>query len=189
MPAVLIPSSQESVSSAGVGEAIVFGERIAWQGSPDPGTVGDAMHRIFAVEILIPEPDKRARLKRISDILAGFELESHLEPSAVAATVDRYRAFVQKQFSPISESVEVPFSYVNESGQRVSGFIDHLLETEAGSVILDHKIFPGKRDYWNAKVLSYSGQLAAYRNSLESPESTSLYVHLVSAGCAFKVVC
>lgn len=187
IPAVMIPSSQEPLSSAAVGEIIAFGERLAWKGNPDPGTVGDVMHRIFAVEILNPESDEGARLQRISDLLVGYDLASHLEPSAVAATVDRYRAFVKEQFSPISEQVEVPFSYLNEAGQRVSGFIDHLLETEAGPVILDHKIFPGKREDWEKKALSYSGQLGAYAGALGENSPPRIYIHLVTAGALIEV--
>jgi len=187
-PAVLIPSSQEPFPTATVGEVIEFGERLNWKGNPDPGTVGDAMHRIFAVEILNPESDEASRLQRISALLVGSNLESHLDPSEVAATVDRYRAFVKEQFSPIAEQVEVPFSYLTESGQRVSGFIDHLLETAEGPVILDHKIFPGKREDWEAKALGYSGQLAAYQSAFAGLEKPRAIIHLVSAGALIEVV-
>ncbi|MDF1862128.1 MAG: UvrD-helicase domain-containing protein [Verrucomicrobiales bacterium] len=186
--ASLVPSGQPAIPGASIGEIIEFGERLAWKGNPDPGTVGDVMHRIFAVEILNPESDEGVRLQRISDLLAGYDLESHLEPSTVAATVDRYRAFVKEQFSPISEQVEVPFSYLNESGQRVSGFIDHLLETEAGPVILDHKIFPGKREDWEAKALSYSGQLQTYAEAVGSAgHPVTTRIHLVTAGAILEV--
>ena len=169
-------------------EAVEFGERLPWKGNPDPGTVGDAMHRIFAVEILNPESDEGTRLKRISDLLVGFNLESHLDPSEVAATVDRYRAFVKEQFSPISEQVEVPFSYLNELGQCVSGFIDHLLETAEGPVILDHKIFPGQREDWEAKALSYSGQLDAYVQALSENGTIRCLIHLVTNGATLELM-
>jgi ATP-dependent exoDNAse (exonuclease V) beta subunit len=189
LPASLVPSGQPAIPGATIGEVIEFGERLAWKGNPDPGTVGDVMHRIFAVEILNPESDEDARLQRISDLLVGYELESHLEPAAVAATVDRYRAFVQEQFSPIAEQVEVPFSYLNEAGQRVSGFIDHLLETESGPIILDHKIFPGKREDWEAKALSYSGQLGVYGEAIKATDASAVtIIHLASAGVLIKVV-
>lgn len=187
-PAVLVPSGQAAIAEAKIGEVIEFGERLAWKGNPEPGRVGEAMHRIFAVEILNPESDEDARLRRVSDLLSGFQLESHLDPSEVAATVDRYRAFVQKQFSPVSEQVEVPFSYVNDAGQRVSGFIDHLLETEKGPVILDHKIFPGKREDWEEKALSYSGQLAAYSSVFPPSEKGRTIIHLVSAGTLIEAL-
>ena len=56
--------------------------------------------------------------------------------------------------------VETPFLSVNKYGQRTSGYIDLLLETSKGGVIIDHKSFLGKRTDWPVKALSYSGQLA-----------------------------
>ncbi len=168
IPSVLVPSAQEPVPHAVVEEIVEFGERLPWKGSPDPGMVGDAMHRLFAVEILNPEADSIKRQERALGILEGFGLAASIGPLAALATVDRYRAFVRERFAPLSEQVEVPFSYRNEAGQRVSGFIDHLLETADGPVILDHKIFPGKREDWEAKALGYSGQLVAYQPALES---------------------
>jgi len=82
----------------------------------------------------------------------------------------------------------VPFTYLNDSGQRLGGFIDHLLETESGLVVLDHKIFPGKREDWNEKALSYSGQLAAYRGAFPPAEKLRTIIHLASAGTLIEVV-
>lgn len=65
----------------------------------------------------------------------------------------------------------MPFTYLNEAGQQISGYIDHLVETEDGPVILGHKIFPGRRDAWEAKALSYSGQLAVYGGNLIGREA------------------
>ena len=45
--------------------------------------------------------------------------------------------------------------------------------------MIDHKIFPGKRTEWEAKALSYSGQLKLYR---EVTGATAVAIHLVTTG-------
>ena len=79
----------------------------------------------------------------------------------VALMLDRFAAQLDKLFQPKTILVETPFLSVNKYGQRTSGYIDLLLETSKGGVIIDHKSFLGKRTDWPVKALSYSGQLAA----------------------------
>lgn len=180
-PAILVPSSQDPILGARVAKVIEFGERLSWSGSPQERDLGEAMHRLFAAEILNPDPNQATRRARACGILKAFGLEPHLDPGDALATIDRYRTFVREQLQPLAERIEVPFTYLNESGQRVSGFIDHLIETADGPIILDHKIFPGKREDWEARALSYSGQLAAYAASL-APARPRIAIHLVTAG-------
>lgn len=146
------------------------------------------MHRILAAEILNPIEETAARESRASGLLEAFDLLENLAPKEVLNTVDRYRAIVGERFQPRSESIEVPFTYCNEVGQRLSGFVDHLLETGRGPVILDHKIFPGKREDWAEKALSYSGQLAAYADVLATGAPARIYIHLVTAGALIEVL-
>jgi hypothetical protein len=180
-PAILVPSSQEPILGARVAKVIEFGERLRWSGSPPERDLGEAMHRLFAAEILNPDPSPESRPARASAMIAAFGLGSYLDPGDALAAIDRYRTFVREQFQPLAERVEVPFTYLSGSGQRVSGFIDHLVETADGPIILDHKIFPGKREDWEARALSHSGQLAAYAASL-APARPRIAIHLVSAG-------
>lgn len=188
-PAILIPSGQPAIPEAAIGEVIEFGERLAWKGNPDPGLVGEAVHRIFAAEILNPIEGTAPRESRALGILKAFDLAENLSPEDVLGMVDRYRACIADRFQPTSESIEVPFTYRNEAGQRLSGFVDHLLETGNGPIILDHKIFPGKREDWEEKALSYSGQLAAYRGTFPKPETVRTIIHLVSTGTLIEVSC
>ena len=184
-PATLTPSSQSPLEGATIGEILEYGTRIEWTGHPNDRDLGDAMHRILAAEVLHPaHPDREARIRAI---LAAFGLEKNLEAAAVAHAVDRYLAFIQDHFNPTAQRVEVPFTAVNESGQRITGFIDHLLETESGPVIIDHKIFPGKQCDWEAKALSYSGQLALYRDAVDPDHSPRTLIHLVTGGALVPV--
>jgi ATP-dependent exoDNAse (exonuclease V) beta subunit len=55
---------------------------------------------------------------------------------------------------------------VLDNGQRMNGWIDVLVDTEEGWVIIDHKSFPGAKREWDQRALSYSGQLEAYRRAV-----------------------
>ena len=62
--------------------------------------------------------------------------------------------------------------------------MDLLLETDQGWVLIDHKSFPGKRSDWASKAISFSGQLALYREALENlgKEVASLWIHFAVSG-------
>ena len=52
---------------------------------------------------------------------------------------------MESRFQPKSLLAECPFHYPRPNGQWVIGFMDLLLETAAGWVVIDHKSFPGRR--------------------------------------------
>ena len=63
---------------------------------------------------------------------------------------------------------EHPVIQLLDTGQVVSGFIDLLLETEEGWVIVDHKTSPRPRNEWKNIAAGYSGQLLAYKRAIEN---------------------
>ena len=85
--------------------------------------------------------------------------------------------------------IQVRFSTVNKAAQRVSGFMDLLLETDQGWVLIDHKSFPGRRSDWVSKAISFSGQLALYREALKhlGKEVASLWIHFAVSGGMVEV--
>ena len=185
-PAILTPSSQSPVENARVVDVIEFGERLEWSGHPNERNLGEAMHRIIATEILNPEAVGQAnREDRAAKLLDGFGIAENLNVSKVLESVDGYRKFMGERFQLLSEAVEVPFTVRNISGQRITGFIDHLLETEMGPLVVDHKIFPGRRNELEPKALSYSGQLDCYRRAVG--REALLAIHLVTLGALVLV--
>ena len=101
--------------------------------------------------------------------------------------LDRFAAQLDNLFQPKTILVETPFLSLNSHGQRTSGYIDLLLETSQGAVIIDHKSFLGKRADWPAKALSYSGQLAAYRDARRGPPIESTWIHFAAGGGLVQV--
>ena len=156
--------------SAKVVQTIDLGNRLPVSGVVDENILGDALHAIFAAEFTNPQhPERMIAIKRI---LGAYNLDQSIKTDDVALMLDCFAAQLDKLFQPKTILVETPFLSVNSHGQRTSGYIDLLLETSKGAVIIDHKSFLGKRADWPAKALSYSGQLAAYRDAQRTRRSS-----------------
>jgi ATP-dependent helicase/nuclease subunit A len=185
LPALIVPSSQPLIDSAKVVQTIDLGERLPITGAVDENILGDALHAILAAEFINPEhPERMIAIKRI---LGAYNLHQNINAEDVALMLDRFAARLDKLFQPNTILVETPFLSVNNHGQRASGYIDLLLETGKGAVIIDHKSFLGKRADWSAKALSYSGQLAAYRGALRSPAIECTWIHFAVGGGLVQV--
>jgi hypothetical protein len=140
-------------------QTIRLGTRLPIAGTVSEDILGDALHAIFAAEFINPRhPD---RIPAIERIMHAYGLDQNIKGQDIAGMLDRFAAHLDRFFKPRSILVETPFETINIHGQRTSGFIDLLLETDKGLVIIDHKSFLGASPDWPVKVLSYSGQLAA----------------------------
>lgn len=189
LPLVIIPSSIEPIPGATVTETIVFGHALDIPGNINARDYGDAMHRIIAAEIQNPNhPDREARATRL---LTHWSLDTVLSAKTVLACIDHYRRWVEETFRPSTHHIEVPFTHTSAEGQQSTGFIDHLLHTPEGHVILDHKIFTGKKSNWKSKAHSYSGQLGLYQDVVHAnhPDNPppATWIHLVAAGASLKI--
>ncbi len=180
----LVPSHQSPIANLGIRNIVELGARLPLKNHCDEASLGDALHAILAAEMIQPGRSRAERGTVAARILAGFNLQSVVEVTDALAMVDRFQKHVTEQLQPKSVLVETPFEYVNEAGQRVAGFMDLLLETEKGWVLVDHKSFPGPRKEWEAKALSYSGQLNFYRQALAKNGRTclGLWIHFAVGG-------
>lgn len=182
LPAQLIPSHQPPLPKAVAKEIIDLSMRVTLRSKCDDAQLGDALHAILAAELIQPgHPNRKATA---AGILKGFNLQTVVEVQDALAMVDRFQKIVAERFHPKSVLVEVPFEYFNEAGQRIAGFMDLLLETPTGWIVVDHKSFPGVRKDWAAKALSYSGQLKLYRDALQSSgrQCAGLWIHFAVGG-------
>jgi ATP-dependent helicase/nuclease subunit A len=185
LPALIVPSRQPLIDLAKVVQTIDLGDRLPITGAVEENILGDALHAIFAAEFIHPQhPERMIAIKRI---LGAYNLDQIIDAEDVALMLDRFAAQLDKLFQPKTILVETPFLSVNSHGQRTSGYIDLLLETSKGTVIIDHKSFRGGRADWPAKALSYSGQLAAYRGARRTPVIESTWIHFAAAGGLVQV--
>ena len=124
-------------------------------------------------------------------VLESHALSTHVAIVDVLACTSRFQQCLNENFKPRSVYAEWPVSMVLDNGQRMSGWIDALIETEEGWVIIDHKSFPGRRSEWDQKALSYSGQLDAYRQAVERATDrpvVSQWIHFSIGGALVEVV-
>jgi ATP-dependent exoDNAse (exonuclease V) beta subunit len=180
LPALILPSKQSALASAKVARTIHLGTRLPISGKVSENILGDALHAIFAAEFVNPRhPD---RLVTIERILQAYGLNENIKTQDTVDVLDRFAAYLDELFQPKSIFVEVPFQTINDHGQRTFGFIDLVLETENGRVIIDHKSFLGGSADWPGRAQSHSGQLAAYAGSSRGPVTASTWIHFAPVG-------
>ncbi len=190
LPAGLLPSSAAPLEAATVGCTLNIGPRIGIKGACDDQDLGNALHAIYAADL----PDRRAtmdrRLTRARRLLNAHGISANLEAAAVIGGADRFYALIEKEFGFFNFKVEVPFEHPAEDGRRVSGFIDLVLETNAGWLVIDHKSFPGGQKDVEAKALTYSGQLACYGRALAAAGHPvrSLWIHFPISGLLVELL-
>jgi ATP-dependent helicase/nuclease subunit A len=98
----------------------------------------------------------------IARVLRDHGMENTLPLEAATESANRLLAVIRERFDPINIYTEYPIRYTNQSGQIIGGWIDLLLETAEGFVLIDHKASPRARSDWEEIALGYSGQLVAY---------------------------
>ena|GEM_PF-265243 len=156
--------------------------------------LGDAFHRAVATDILNRDRDRPTREAVTRALLKHWELDENVVAADVVDAIDRYRTWVSTTFGELDqELVEVPFDIRRPNGQRIRGYIDHVIfPSSGGAVILDHKAFPGGNNEAMEVALSYSGQLAAYCEALATTNSAPAdqirtIIHFPVLGTAIEV--
>jgi ATP-dependent helicase/nuclease subunit A len=185
LPALILPSKQPVIATAKVVQTINLGTRLPVSGTVSENVLGDALHAIFAAEFINPQhPD---RIPMIERILRSYGLDQNIKAPDAAGMLDHFAAYLNELFQPKSILVETPFLAINYLGQQTSGYIDLVLETDKGLVIVDHKSFLGGSAEWPPKALSYSGQLAAYCGPRRNLPIASAWIHFAAAGGLVQV--
>ena len=177
------PSSVAPVESASIGEIITLGDRIEVSGSYDPATLGSALHAVIATTIVGQQATSR--------ILLDYGVHEVISIEAADACCSRLIEALQDNFSPTALYTEYPLTYTTPSGQVMTGWIDLLVETEEGLIVIDHKASPRGRSEWEEIALSYSGQLDAYAEGLQTCSSKpviSKWIHFAVSGGLVNVI-
>nr|MBP6724812.1 UvrD-helicase domain-containing protein [Halioglobus sp.] len=158
LPLRLSPSSIEPGANARVGEIITLGERLEIAGEYDPAELGSALHAVIATTLLGQNATAR--------VLEDHGMEMTLSVAAANESASRLLAAIEQRFKPVALYAEYPLHYSNDSGQLINGWIDLLIETADGFVLIDHKASPRARSDWEEIALGYSGQLQAYAEGI-----------------------
>jgi ATP-dependent exoDNAse (exonuclease V) beta subunit len=165
-PAKLIPSQLETDlrDAVSVCETVELGDRIPLYGNPDMELVGDAIHAFLAVDNNLSANE--IRLEMAEQILYNWKVTAITAESLVGVS-DRLRSNIERMYG--KDCIwhrEWPI-HLRKGNQKANGWIDLLLETSEGFVIVDHKSFPGGTDQWADKAKGYAPQLDFYKESVE----------------------
>ena len=157
-PARVSPSSIAPLATARIGEIIELGERLEITGKYDPATLGSALHAVIATTILGQNATHR--------VLRDHDMHNTISVAAADDSAKRLIDRLDERFTPLHYYTEFPLYYTTDDGQVVSGWIDLLVETPEGFVLIDHKASPRARSDWEEIALGYSGQLDAYSEGI-----------------------
>jgi len=162
------PSSFEPVPGAEIGKVIQFGKRLSIHGSPHPqmNIVGDALHGVFAFDFT--SPGLADRKKIATKLINRYGLQTNLDTDELMTASENLQQLLKKEFQAEKYHPEWPIQNIQDNGQIVKGWVDLVIETPEGLVIIDHKSFPGSKEDMKKKALEYSGQLMAYKTALEA---------------------
>jgi hypothetical protein len=149
--------------------------------------IGTALHALIAAEL--GNPRRADRAKRARALLDGYGAGAFLDAEQALAAADRLGAWIAKRFSPRRVLTEYPIVHALADGRVVRGWVDVLVETDAGWIVIDHKSSPRPRAEWRDEVLGYSGQLAVYRDALVASGKTVVgaWIHFPVGGGAVEV--
>ena len=78
----------------------------------------------------------------------------------------------------------MPIEHDLEDGRVVRGYVDVLVETAQGWLVIDHKSSPLPASKWPEEALKYSGQLGTYRAALTAAgrDVAGCFIHFAVTG-------
>jgi ATP-dependent exoDNAse (exonuclease V) beta subunit len=138
------------------------GERLPMAGSPDMATVGSMVHAFLAADRVEWPWDRRRQLA--DAVLTRWQIAA-LQPEGLVTASDRLAAFIRERYVVEEAHREWPV-FLTRDGQSMRGWLDLVLRTERGWVIVDHKTFPGAEKDWVSHAARYVPQLQLYAEAV-----------------------
>ncbi|WP_462411664.1 UvrD-helicase domain-containing protein [Neobacillus sp. Marseille-QA0830] len=140
-----------------------IGTRIPLSGNQDMALLGEMVHGFLAADNRTGTTEQR--LAMAQSFTQRYGILALAEASMLEAS-ERLDQFIAKQYPDLmSKHHEWPI-HLRKGWQKASGWVDLLLETPKGWVIIDHKTFPGKESDWLIQGLSYLPQLRTYAEAI-----------------------
>ena len=174
------PSSMEGVDvGAAVGEKIQIGSGMGVTVFARPSDLGDCIHAYMAVAV--PSKDESDELAK--GVITRWQLADVIDADRLVQAGKHLRELIEKKWTGAIVHTEVPMSVTLPTGQVSEGFIDMLLETESGYVIIDHKML---RSLDEGKVkVDFGVQLLCYKMAVEMATGKQVlqtFLHLPNQG-------
>lgn len=187
-PARVTASAMESFGFiADVAEAAVLGPQLIAHGAANWDQVGSAIHGYFALPLAAMAAD--VRLAAAQRLLDRWGAASAVEPHVVVEAGERMLTFFARHYPGATLTTEQSVAWRNADNQLMEGWIDLLLETPAGYVLVDHKSYPGMDPIGHIKD-KYVGQMRGYAEAIQSitgrPVVETL-IHMPALGKMYRI--
>jgi ATP-dependent exoDNAse (exonuclease V) beta subunit len=163
-----------------------FGSRIKINGKPEMDKLGNAVHAYLDVEHKAKAEEERLMLAK--RIMKNWDMEEFIDYSEVADAGNRLNGFLDANYMGCKIFREWPMFMRNDEGQVIQGWIDMLIETREGYVIVDHKDYPGADVIERAE--KYKTQLIAYEEAVEKSTGrpvVDILLHFPISGLILKL--
>lgn len=173
------PSELSGIETSSIVAVETISIGISVKGHPDMSILGDVMH--IAISLQIIDPKQFAFPDLVRSMLEEKGLDGSVEINEIVQEIKEFIKFINAKFDPQRVWAEHPMTHVWETGQVAKGWIDVLLETESGLIVIDHKT---TRDDPKPVVAKCSGQLLAYKQAVEAAtgKPADIWIHFPLSG-------
>jgi ATP-dependent helicase/nuclease subunit A len=188
LPLVASPSAAGE-THASAAEVVDIGSRIDTSKVEDRSILGEAIHACIAADIVASEAGLTEL--EVRRVLERYGVADTVSSPQVASQLKAIRDWLKVRWPGATPWVEAPVSRSLANGQRVAGRMDLLLRTAAGWILLDHKSTSQSRQQAAELATQHSGQLAAYRETIEAVTQLPVketWLVLPVAGAAIRVM-
>ncbi len=185
------PAFQAASSIAEIGNVLVMeklGVRFPLTGKPDMQLLGEAIHVFLGADNVKREREKR--LEMADKVLHRWRSAAHFSAESLVQAGERLHSFILSKWPDAIWHREYPVFLRQDNGTIISGFIDLLLETQNGFIILDHKSFPGSVDEAQERAAGFAGQLRVYADAVKEATGKGImgcFIHLPILGLVASV--
>lgn len=173
--------------AAEVTDAAVLGPQFIPPGAAKWDRVGSAIHGYFTLPLA--DMDDSIRLLAAQRLLDRWGAAPAVDAAVVVEAGDRMLAFLHEHYPGATVTTEQSVAWRNADNQLMEGWIDLLLETPSGHVLVDHKSYPGKEPVGHVKG-KYIGQMRRYSEAIESVTGRPVVetlIHMPALGKMFRV--
>ncbi|NLJ18435.1 UvrD-helicase domain-containing protein [Globicatella sulfidifaciens] len=159
-----------------------IGNRLPLSGNPDMATLGDMIHAFLAVDnVSLPQ---NYRLVLAEELIERYGITALSTESLLEAS-NRLQQFIDERYPDLVFKYSEWPIHLRKGLQKASGWIDLLIDTPKGWVIIDHKSFPGKEVDWLLRGNSYLPQLRTYAEALHKATDRTVseaWIHMPVVG-------
>lgn len=164
-----------------------LGGRIALGSTSEIEVVGEVCHRFLAADKY--ESTRQERIETALRLLSRWKVDS-FEAESLVGMSDRLKTFVDNHISFRSRWRREWPVRMKLGDQKLTGWVDLLMDSPEGFIVIDHKSFPGPFEQWESKALGYAPQLALYKKAVETATGRpvlKMMVHMPVIGWVFEI--